>query len=140
MLMKEILIDNAEYHDNTIHSIEFIDENYESDLVLGIDYISEWINSDDGFKFKISPASLIFKNVSDIDIRITRPGYTQESYINVILDLDIAQYDKEINIYTIKLLDESYIKFKASRSELIAKEKYYIKSTQSLTVSERSNA
>ena len=87
MPMKNNVIENATYHDNTIHSIEFIDEEFETNLALDIDYISEWKKCGDKCNFVISPATLMFKGASDLAIRITKPGFTQESYLDVILDI-----------------------------------------------------
>ena len=35
--------DDISWHDNIIHSISMIDEDFQNDLILGIDFISNWI-------------------------------------------------------------------------------------------------
>ncbi|MCP5076832.1 MAG: hypothetical protein GY951_02070 [Psychromonas sp.] len=134
------MIEDATYHDNTIHSVEFIDEEYETKLVLDIDYISEWEECGDRCKFKISPASLIFEGVGDLDIKITKPGFTQQSYMDVILDIKTTELNGNRKKYVIQLLNESYIQFEATGSLLKVRGKALLKNEQHLTTSERENA
>ena len=75
------------WHDNVIHSISMIDENWESDLILGIDYITKWIcNNDNTCQFMISPAKLVFHNVESLEINIKKSGFQQQSYLGMIID------------------------------------------------------
>ena len=135
--MDNNLIENATYHDNTIHSIEFIDEDYETNLMLEIDYISEWKERNDKYSFEISPATLIYKDVSNLEIKISKPGFTQESYLDVILDITTKEINGNRYKYVIKLLNDNYMQFEAKGSELIIRGKALLKSEQHLTTSER---
>ena len=68
------------WHDNFIYSIHFDAHQFESHLRLEIDHIVKWIQPDPRhYKFWISPARLIFHNVTDLAIRIDfeRSGYQQ---------------------------------------------------------------
>ena len=133
-------IEDTTYHDNPIHSIEFVDENYNTDLVLDIDYIAEWINSKGNYQFKISPAYLTFKGVSNLNIRINKPALTQHGYLETILDIKTKLQDNGSTKYTIILLPDSYIEFCSSGSTLEIEKQEYIKDVQYLTKAERKRA
>ncbi len=133
-------IEDATYHDNPIHSIEFIDENYNTDLVLDIDYISEWINADGNYQFRISPAYLTFKEVSNLNICINKPALTQHGYLETILDIKTKLLESGSTKYTISLLPDSYIEFCSSGSTLEIEKKEFIKNVQYLTKAERERA
>lgn len=51
------------WHDCPIHAFSLNDDY---DLLLDIDYIFKWVRSGKHFKFWISPCTMIFKNVYDI--------------------------------------------------------------------------
>ena len=61
------------WHDCKIHAIAFDEFNYK--LMLDLDYIFKWVGpEEDGYYgFWISPVTLIFENVYDLDISL---GYT----------------------------------------------------------------
>jgi hypothetical protein len=65
--------DQMGWHDCKVYAISFFDkENFE--LALDIDYILKWVKTnknDDYFKFWVAPATLIFKNVYDININLS---------------------------------------------------------------------
>ncbi len=58
------------WHDCSIHSLGFDqDGEYQSDLVLDLDYIVEWIKMGDcSFRFRVAPAVLRFQNVDKLHI------------------------------------------------------------------------
>lgn len=58
------------WHDCKIHAVAFDEFNYK--LLFDIDYIFKWGGpEDDGYyRFWISPVTLIFENVYDIDINL----------------------------------------------------------------------
>jgi len=59
------------WHDSKIYALEFRDESFE--LILDIDYILEWVNPSDNetqFKFWVAPATLVFRNVWNLNINI----------------------------------------------------------------------
>ncbi len=71
--------DQMNWHDNRIYAISFGIEEYE--LILDIDYILKWIEPEENesmFKFIVAPATLIFKNVYDLEI--------SSSTVNLIID------------------------------------------------------
>lgn len=60
------------WHDNPIHSFRVIEKKHGvGDLILDIDYITEWLSSeDDKYNFKIAPTDLIFEDISDLEISL----------------------------------------------------------------------
>lgn len=76
------LADKYQFHDNLIHGISFVIEDFQSELHIDIDYITHWpscpgMEGEDAI-FIISKAVLIFCNVTDLAINIDRgkSGYT----------------------------------------------------------------
>ncbi len=53
------------WHDNKVYAIVFNNDSFE--LSLDIDYICKWVKKKN-FLFWVAPATLIFKNVYDINI------------------------------------------------------------------------
>ncbi|MFW5426636.1 MAG: hypothetical protein ACKE8R_05245 [Methylophagaceae bacterium] len=60
------------WHDNPIHGFRIIEkENCVGDLVLDIDYITEWLCSEEnGYNFRIAPADLVFEDITDLVISL----------------------------------------------------------------------
>ena len=59
------------WHDSRIHAIAFSPEDFE--LVFDIDYIFDWIDPQSNetyFKFWVAPATLVFKNVHEVELEI----------------------------------------------------------------------
>jgi hypothetical protein len=59
------------WHDNKIYALAFKDEDFE--FVLDIDYILKWVQpekNDTQFKFWVVPATLVFRNVWDLNINL----------------------------------------------------------------------
>jgi len=59
------------WHDSQIHAIAFSPEKFE--IVLDIDYILQWIHpkqNETYYKFWVSPATLVFKNVCEVNFDI----------------------------------------------------------------------
>ena len=57
------------WHDARIYAMSFNSDNYE--LALDIDYIVKWVNPANAgspFKFWVAPATLVFRNVYDLNI------------------------------------------------------------------------
>ncbi len=125
------------FHDNTIHSIEFIDEDFETNLILNIDHITEWVQLKESCKFKVAPAQLTFRKVSDLNIQISKPGFTIGTYMETILDIVKDSLPGNRYEYTIKLLNGNFIKFNACSYDLTLNGKPRLKTEQQLTCSER---
>ena len=59
------------WHDNHVHSIRIVEGIHGSGmLVLDLDYILEWICDVDGSRFRITPATLTFHEVTDLRISL----------------------------------------------------------------------
>ena len=60
------------WHDCKVYAISFFD-GASFELALDIDYIFKWIKPNDNdtyFKFWVAPATLVFKNVHDLNINL----------------------------------------------------------------------
>ena len=130
-------IEDPSYHDNVIHSVEFVDEAYETNLVLDIDYISEWLREGSQYKFRMSAAHLVFSEVSDLSIRIDKPGFTQNGYLDTILDIRQKENTGGRTVYSILLLSENSIEFVASGSSLSTYGPEVVSENQYLTKDQR---
>lgn len=65
--------DQMNWHDNALHAFRILegDDNTGGQLILDIDFITEWLREkDNSFSFKIAPSDLIFIDVSDLIISI----------------------------------------------------------------------
>lgn len=60
------------WHDCTIHSVGIDqDGEYQSDLLIDLDFLLEWLTASDGtFQFRVSPALLRFHNVDKLVIHM----------------------------------------------------------------------
>jgi hypothetical protein len=77
------------WHDSQIHAMAFFSEDFE--LVFDIDYIFHWVDTQPNethFKFWVAPATLVFKNVHDVEF-------------------DIDSYNGKLEIDNIKRQDET---------------------------------
>jgi hypothetical protein len=71
------------WHDVTIYAITFHPEAFE--FVLDVDYIFAWVDPEPpspGYSFWISPATLVFQNVTDFKARVEEPLGLQIMDIN----------------------------------------------------------
>jgi hypothetical protein len=63
------------WHDVRIHAMAFRREGY--DFALDIDYMLEWVHPAEGetyYRFWIAPASLVFENVSSMEMDLASMG------------------------------------------------------------------
>lgn len=68
----EDFFDIMSWHDCKVYGIGFDDENFK--LFLDIDYIIDWVKPEYDnifFRFWVSPATLVFENVYDLNIDIS---------------------------------------------------------------------
>jgi len=129
------------FHDNTVHGIEFIDEEYSCLFVMNIDHILEWIKEESKFSFRIQPAKLIFSDVSAFSIKMEKVGLTMNSYMDTILSIDSTPVEgKNCSKYVIVLLGGNRIELESSGFELAIFGGSVVKTEQFLTKSERGNA
>jgi hypothetical protein len=59
------------WHDSRIHALAFLLDEFE--MVFDIDYILQWVHpqiEETHFKFWVSPATLVFENVYDVEFDI----------------------------------------------------------------------
>jgi hypothetical protein len=65
----EAQLADMSWHDNHVHALRIVEgEHGCGELVLDLDYILEWMKEPAGFRFKIVPAHLRFRGVSDLRI------------------------------------------------------------------------
>ncbi|NHQ86130.1 hypothetical protein HA050_08365 [Iodobacter sp. HSC-16F04] len=63
--------ENIQWHDNAIHGFRILEGESGAELVLDIDFITEWLPPTKGaFGFKVSPSDLVFHDVSDLVVSI----------------------------------------------------------------------
>ena len=80
------------WHDSSIHAVAFFPENFE--MVFDIDYIFYWIDpqpNETYFKFWVAPATLVFKNVHDVEFEI-------DSYNGTLQIDNITREDERLPI------------------------------------------
>lgn len=76
------------WHDSRIHALAFLPDDFE--MVFDIDYIVKWVHpqpNETHFKFWVSPATLVFENVYDVEFEL-------ESYAGR-LEIDDIERDDE---------------------------------------------
>lgn len=103
MTYTEVDFDNLSWHDCNVWRIEFRvgdpeENDWTSDLVLGIDFITAWLCGVDRMcRFMVAPATLVFHDLMDLSIHI---------------DWDKAELAHEASIHRIEreLVDPSEIK------------------------------
>ncbi|RFM25825.1 hypothetical protein [Deminuibacter soli] len=86
------------WHDNTVHAISF-GSNYE--FLLDLDYIFEWSSAKGEnvfYEFWVSPCTLIFENVSDLNFNIT----ITEPFLLEIADVKRSDPKRPLNADYIK--------------------------------------
>lgn len=146
--------ENMSWHDNSVYGISWkmeFQSNYISDLILDIDYICEWVcTPDKSCRFKVSPADLIYHDITDLKINIDWGDSGFQNCIEGGLDImDITReriqnqkvhLDKPYYRWVIKLqfpAQDSFISFGATGfTQKLRKEPILIES-QSLTLDQR---
>jgi hypothetical protein len=76
------------WHDSQIHGLAFLPDGFE--LAFDIDYVFEWLDpqlNETYFRFWVAPATLVFKNVHDVELSI-------DSY-NAQLEIDDIKREDE---------------------------------------------
>lgn len=59
------------WHDNAIHGFRILEGETSGELVLDIDYITEWLPPTEGaYSFRVAPSDLTFHEVSDLVVSI----------------------------------------------------------------------
>jgi len=128
------------WHDNTLHGITFVDENFANDLVLDIDYIEQWLNEAGLYRFKVAPAKLMFHDVSQLKISLISNGpQTMFAYLATINGIGREQVGDNRYKWVIDLLGckENVIAFEASGFTQETYGDAVISTSQHLTVDQR---
>lgn len=76
------------WHDNRVHGVKIHNprEGYDYDIIFMIDYILEWVKTDDRFKFWVAPATLAFHGAHNAKIDVL---------LNYKQSLDIDRIERE---------------------------------------------
>jgi len=62
------------WHDNSVHALRIVEgKDCTGEIVLDIDHIVEWIDSDERYEFLVAPAELRFRDVSDLRMTLDYP-------------------------------------------------------------------
>lgn len=128
------------WHDNTLHSIAFTDEDFSSDLKLDIDYIMEWMNEEGAYRFRVAPAHLVFHDVTALRINLGHGAIpTMYSYLATIVGIGRKQVEEKRYLWTIDLLghDDNRILFEASGFTLTTYKPPIVSEAQHLTMTQR---
>jgi len=108
--MQNISFDENCFHDNLIHGISFVTENFRSDLCLDIDYIIQWPQcigaEDDEPLFIVSKALLSFHDLTDLKVNM---DWGASGFSTSVTGFFIERIDQE-KIDT-PLLFENYYKW-----------------------------
>jgi hypothetical protein len=129
------------WHDCKIHGLAFDDKAYK--FYLDIDLIIEWINpqeKNECYKFKIAPATLVFKNVwnlvFDIDTNLTL-SIDGVSMLNPHLPKNKDYVPDEMEYDWLITLLEGEISFKSIGFEIYIRKSPEIGQKQTLGLDER---
>ncbi len=128
------------WHDNTLHGISCVDENFSNDLVLDIDYIEQWLNEAGLYRFKVAPAKLVFHEVSQLKISLLNDGpRTMFAYMATINGIGREQLSENRYKWVIDLLgcQENKITFEAAGFTQESYKEAIISTSQHLTVDQR---
>ncbi|MEM6321541.1 MAG: hypothetical protein AAF960_28035 [Bacteroidota bacterium] len=132
---------NMSWHDNKIHAVAFLDDAFE--LMFDIDYIMKWIEpkgKKSSYSFEVVPATLIFKNVWDLEFNL------ESSLSTDIQEIQRQNPKKPKNIDHIKedleydwLIEtiNGEISFKSTGFQQYSKKKVFIQTEQSISLDER---
>ncbi|HNQ42757.1 MAG TPA: hypothetical protein PKL22_11710 [Saprospiraceae bacterium] len=121
-----------------IHAIAFNDEEFE--FLLDIDYLGKWIEMESGYNYNISIATLVFKNVWDLNLSLE---YNVDLFIQEIDRSNptlprnskyVCGMEYEWEVKTIN----GEITFKSTGMELYIRQTFPLTTKSSLTLKERS--
>jgi hypothetical protein len=61
-------------HDNSVHALRVVEgKDGAGEIILGIDHIVEWIESDKRYEFLVAPAELRFRDAGDLRMTLDYP-------------------------------------------------------------------
>src|SRR5215471_18977561 len=74
-LLTDAQFDEMSWHDNHVHSLRIVEGQHGAgELILDIDYIAEWLRVPQGFRFRIEPSWLTFREVTDLRVALDYAG------------------------------------------------------------------
>lgn len=63
--------DEMSWHDNCVHGLRIVEGIHGAgELILDLDYILEWIEAEESFRFRILPVTLKFREVTHLRISL----------------------------------------------------------------------
>lgn len=63
--------DEMSWHDNCVHALRIVEGIHGAgELILDLDYILEWIEAEESFRFRILPVTLKFRGVTNLRISL----------------------------------------------------------------------
>lgn len=84
---------NLSWHDNSIHALRIIEgRDGAGELVLDIDHIVEWIESEKRFDFRVAPAELRFCDVTDLRMTLDYPAKSAALAPFTLDRIEVDQY------------------------------------------------
>jgi len=134
--------ESLSWHDCTIHSLGLDqDGEYQSDLLVDLDFLLEWLPTGDGsFQFRAAPALLRFHNVDKFTIHALL-DYKQPMQISGITrfrrdDPGYANYHWTIKLHSFPGR-ENQIEFDATGFSQVLTARSFVTGRQSLRLAER---
>lgn len=102
--------ENISWHDNAVYGFYIDrDEEWKSDLVFDIDFITDWLcGTDKTCQFMIAPATLRFHDVSDLKINI---DFGDTNFRTILNELSIDGIERERVLEDQLQLDRPYFRW-----------------------------
>lgn len=134
------------WHDNAIHGIRIVEgpDGCEGELILDIDFIIEWLQSEDKiFKFLLTPCNLSFHDVSDLVISIDYASSTAAIQPMMVHEIrrEVFTYPNGFSTFAwvieMNWPGKSFISFQSSGFTQVPRKAPIISSTQYLSPSDR---
>jgi hypothetical protein len=129
------------WHDCKVYGFAFDDTNYK--FYLDIDFIVEWIspkNDEEGYKFRVAPATLVFSNTWDVTFDIDTNLSLEIN--NVLMSNPHDAKNKEVVVSKLEYdwhieLQQGDIFFKSIGFELYLRKPSILLDSQTLGLEER---
>ena len=111
--------DTLSWHDCHIWGIDLRagnadDDDWTSDLALDIDFLVEWLReSDESFRFRVAPATLVFHGVTDLSINV---AWQPTGFQVALHPVSIAHIERTAIENQKVFLDRPYYRFRIASS------------------------
>ena len=141
--------ENFNWHDNAIHGIRIVEgpDGCGGELILDIDFIVEWLPPEDdkgAFRFRISPADLIFHEVTELVISVDYASSTAAVQPMTIHEIhrEVVTYPNGYSSYSWNIEfnwpRNSFISFRSDGFTQVARSQPVTSGAQYLSPAERS--